>query len=182
MERPLSAWEHDVVVALASVDRDGSEGPSEVQATRLSRATLVELDSRDHLIWLSDARNQLVDAVRLKRSPAAVRSSAGGQCVSSNSRWQDRRVLGGTMSEPVVYQLPRLENWYAAWDSFLAKGDGVARVEFRDGEAVLVVTGATKRGTGTEAVQVELPVADVLSAIGEAIRLATGGGLVTLTP
>jgi hypothetical protein len=31
---------------------------------RLPHATRVELDSHDHLIWLSDAREQLIAAVR----------------------------------------------------------------------------------------------------------------------
>src|SRR3954470_5768124 len=33
-------------------------------AARLPHATMVELDSRDHLIWLCDAREQLIAAVR----------------------------------------------------------------------------------------------------------------------
>jgi pimeloyl-ACP methyl ester carboxylesterase len=45
-------------------DRTDPIKQARYMATRLPHATMVELDSRDHLIWLSDAREQLVDAVR----------------------------------------------------------------------------------------------------------------------
>jgi pimeloyl-ACP methyl ester carboxylesterase len=47
----------------ATGDRSDPIEQARYMEARLPRATMVELDSRDHLIWLSDAREQLIAAV-----------------------------------------------------------------------------------------------------------------------
>ncbi len=52
------------LVIHATGDRTDPVEQARYMATLLPHATMIELDSRDHLIWLSDAREALVDAVR----------------------------------------------------------------------------------------------------------------------
>jgi pimeloyl-ACP methyl ester carboxylesterase/DNA-binding SARP family transcriptional activator len=52
------------LVIHATGDRTDPIEQARYMAARLPRATMVELDSRDHLIWQSDARDQLIEAVR----------------------------------------------------------------------------------------------------------------------
>ena len=52
------------LVVHATGDRTDPIEEARYMAERLPQATMVELDSNDHLIWLSDARDQLIDAVR----------------------------------------------------------------------------------------------------------------------
>jgi pimeloyl-ACP methyl ester carboxylesterase len=52
------------LVVHATGDRTDPVEEARYMAERLPQATMVELDSNDHLIWLSDARDQLIDAVR----------------------------------------------------------------------------------------------------------------------
>ncbi len=51
------------LVVHATGDRTDSIEQARYMAERLPHATMVELDSDDHLIWMSDAREQIVDAV-----------------------------------------------------------------------------------------------------------------------
>jgi pimeloyl-ACP methyl ester carboxylesterase/DNA-binding SARP family transcriptional activator len=52
------------LVVHATGDRTDPVEQARYMAERLPQATMVELDSNDHLIWLSDARDQLIDAIR----------------------------------------------------------------------------------------------------------------------
>jgi pimeloyl-ACP methyl ester carboxylesterase len=52
------------LVVHAKGDRTDPIEEARYMAERRPRATMVELDSNDHLIWLSDARDQLIDAIR----------------------------------------------------------------------------------------------------------------------
>jgi pimeloyl-ACP methyl ester carboxylesterase/DNA-binding SARP family transcriptional activator len=52
------------LVVHATGDRIDPVEQARDMAARLPRAVMVELDSCDHLIWLSDARDQLIDAIR----------------------------------------------------------------------------------------------------------------------
>jgi pimeloyl-ACP methyl ester carboxylesterase/DNA-binding SARP family transcriptional activator len=52
------------LVLHATGDRSDPIEEARYMADRLPHATMVELDSSDHLIWLSDARDQLIDTIR----------------------------------------------------------------------------------------------------------------------
>jgi pimeloyl-ACP methyl ester carboxylesterase len=68
MEMDVRAALPDVAVPTlvvhATGDRTDSIEEARYMAARLPHATMVELDSDDHLIWLCDARDQLIDAIR----------------------------------------------------------------------------------------------------------------------
>ena len=64
VRQALGSVDVPTLVIHATGDRTDPIEQARYMAARLSHATMVELDSRDHLIWLSDARDQLVDAVR----------------------------------------------------------------------------------------------------------------------
>jgi pimeloyl-ACP methyl ester carboxylesterase len=51
------------LVLHATGDRTDPIEEARYMAERLRHATMVELDSSDHLAWLSDARDQLIDAI-----------------------------------------------------------------------------------------------------------------------
>jgi pimeloyl-ACP methyl ester carboxylesterase/DNA-binding SARP family transcriptional activator len=52
------------LVVHATGDRTDPVEQARYMAARLPNATMVELDSSDHLVWLSDARDALVEAIR----------------------------------------------------------------------------------------------------------------------
>jgi pimeloyl-ACP methyl ester carboxylesterase len=52
------------LVVHATGDRTDPVEQARYMADRLPKATMVELDSNDHLIWMSDARDQLIDVIR----------------------------------------------------------------------------------------------------------------------
>jgi pimeloyl-ACP methyl ester carboxylesterase/DNA-binding SARP family transcriptional activator len=52
------------LVVHATGDRTDPIEQARYMAERLPHATMVELDSNDHLLWLSDVRDQIVDAIR----------------------------------------------------------------------------------------------------------------------
>lgn len=60
----LSHVDVPALVVHATGDRTDPVEQARYMAARLPHATMVELDSDDHLIWVSDARDQLVEAVR----------------------------------------------------------------------------------------------------------------------
>jgi pimeloyl-ACP methyl ester carboxylesterase len=68
-------------------DRSDPIEESRYMSARIPHATAVEFDSNDHLIWLSDARDQLTDAVRaFVLAIGASRSRGRGRSAGAGAR------------------------------------------------------------------------------------------------
>lgn len=60
----LPAVDVPTLVLHATGDRTDPVDQARYMAARLPRARMIELDSPDHLLWLSNRRGQLVEAIR----------------------------------------------------------------------------------------------------------------------